>query len=73
MNKSKTTLMMENDTPIYVSNTQIENQDREIQRRITVRWRAFAKHIFKGNTGTCLKRQVYNSCVLPAITYGAKT
>ena len=23
------------------------------------------------NTGTCLKRQVYNSCVLPAMTYGA--
>ena len=23
--------------------------------------------------GTCLKRQVYNSCVLPAMTYGAET
>ena len=27
----------------------------------------------KGNFGTCLKRQVYNSCVLPAVTYGAET
>ncbi|KAK2186048.1 hypothetical protein NP493_204g02031 [Ridgeia piscesae] len=64
--------MMENDTPIYVNNTQIENvesyiylgqrystrdkyQDKEIQRRITAGWTAFAKHrdIFKGNT--CLK------------------
>ena len=27
----------------------------------------------KGNFGTCLKRQVYNSCVLPALTYGAET
>ena len=42
MNKSKTNVMMENDTPIYVNNT----------------LKAFAKHrdIFKGNTGKCLKR-----------------
>ncbi|KAK2160936.1 hypothetical protein NP493_1618g00017 [Ridgeia piscesae] len=84
--------MMEDGTPIYVNNTQIENvesyiylgqryctrdknQDKEIQRRITVGWTAFAQHrdIFKGNIGTRLKRQVYNSCVLPAMTYGAET
>jgi len=84
---------MENDTPIYVNNTQIENfesciylgqkysnrdkiQDKEIQKRITAGWTAFAKHrddVFKRNIGTCLKRQVYNSCVLPAMTYGAET
>ncbi|KAK2166690.1 hypothetical protein NP493_1312g00000 [Ridgeia piscesae] len=47
------------------------NQDKEIQRRITAGWTAFAKHldIFKGNIGTCLKRHVYNSWVFPAITY----
>ena len=28
---------------------------------------------FKGNIGTCLKRQIYNSCVLPSMTYGAET
>ncbi|KAK2177429.1 hypothetical protein NP493_598g01029 [Ridgeia piscesae] len=52
-----------------------KNQDKEIQRRITAGWTAFAKHrdIFKGNIGTCLKRQVYNSCVLPTMTYGAET
>ena len=35
----------------------------------------FAKHrdIFKGSIGICLKRQLYNSCVLPAMTYGAET
>ena len=27
----------------------------------------------KGNFGTSLKRQVYNSCVLPAMTHGAET
>ena len=92
MNKSTTKVMMENDTPIYVINTQIENvdsyiylgqrystrdknQDEEIQRRITAGWTAFAKHrdIFKGNIGTCLKRQIYNSCVLPTMTHGAET
>ena len=55
--------------------TRDKNQDNEIQRRITAGWRPFVKHrdIFKGNIGTCLKRQVYNSCVLPAMTYGAET
>ena len=38
-------------------------------------WAAYAKHrdIFKINIVICLNRQVYNSCVLPAMTYGAKT
>ena len=31
------------------------------------------QHIFKGNIRTSLKRQVYNSCVLPAVTYGVET
>ncbi|KAK2193366.1 hypothetical protein NP493_15g08075 [Ridgeia piscesae] len=55
--------------------TRYKNQDMEIQRRITAGWPAFAKHrdIFKNNIGTCLKRQIYNSCVLPAMTYGAET
>ncbi|KAK2190367.1 hypothetical protein NP493_82g00031 [Ridgeia piscesae] len=54
--------------------TRDNNQDKEIQRRITAGWTAFAKHrdIFKSNIGTCLKRQVYNSCVLLAMTYGAE-
>ena len=59
MDKSKTKGLLENDTPIYVNNTQIENvesyiylrqrysitdnnQDNEIQRRITGGWTAFA-------------------------------
>ncbi|KAK2154453.1 hypothetical protein NP493_2190g00019 [Ridgeia piscesae] len=39
---------------------------------ITSGWTAFAKqhNIFKGNIGTCLKIQVYDSCVLP---YGVET
>ena len=52
-----------------------KNQDKETQRRIMAGWAAYAKHrdIFKSNLAICLKRQVYNSCVLPAMTYGAKT
>ena len=55
-----------------------KNQDKEIQQRIMAGWAAYDKHwdIFKSNLAICLKRQVYkqyNSCVLPAITYGAET
>ena len=52
-----------------------KNQDKEIQRRIMAGWAAYAKHrdIFKSNLAICLNRQVYNSCVLPAMTYGAET
>ncbi len=52
-----------------------KEQDKEIQRRIMAGWAAYAKHrdIFKSNLAICLKRQVYKSCVLPAMTYGAET
>ena len=56
-----------------------KNQDKEIQRIIMAGWAAYAKHrhIFKSNLAICPKRQVYNStynsCVLPAMTYGAET
>ena len=52
-----------------------KNQDKDIQRRIVAGWATYAKHrdIFKSNPAICLKRQVYNFCVLPAMTYGAET
>ena len=52
-----------------------KNQGKEIQRRIMAGWAAYAKHrdIFKSNLAICLKRQVYNCCVLPAMAYGAET
>ena len=52
-----------------------KNQDKELQRRIMAGWAAYAKHrdIFKSKLAICLKRQVYNSCVLPAMTYGVET
>ena len=50
-------------------------QDKEIQRRIMAGWAAYAKHreIFKRNLAICLRKQVYNSCVLPAMSYGTDT
>ncbi|KAK2191276.1 hypothetical protein NP493_56g03004 [Ridgeia piscesae] len=67
----KTTCTWDRDTALCRD----KKQDNEIQRRITAGWTAFAKHrdMFKGNIGTCLKRQFYNSCVPPAMTYGAET
>ena len=52
-----------------------KNQDKEIQRRIVAGWAAYAKQrdIFKSNIAICLKKQVYNSCMLPYMTYGAET
>ena len=53
-----------------------KNQDKEIQRRIMAGWAAYAKHqdIFNlSNLAICLKRQVFNYCVLPAMTYGSET
>ena len=82
---------MENDTSLYVNNTQIANGESYIYRgqiystsdrnkdnksqRITAGWTAFAKHrdMFKGSLRYALKRLVYNSCVLQAMTYGADT
>ena len=51
------------------------NKDKEIQRRIVAGWAAYAKHrdIFKSNLTICSNRQVYNSCVLSAMTHGADT
>ena len=70
LNKSKTNVMMEDlpifvnsiqienvESYVYLEqrySTRDKNQDKEIQRRITTGWTAFAKHrdIFKGNIGT---------------------
>ena len=74
MNKAKTKVMKENDTYIYVITSQTDSVNivpgqgyilnttdyhTYMQRRITVRWTAFAKHpdIVNGNISTCLKIQ----------------
>ena len=52
-----------------------KNQDPEIRRRIKAGWQAFGRYsnIMKGNLPICLKRKVYNQCILPAISYGSET
>ena len=77
MNKSKTLKA----ASTYVG--QKSTLDRDTAPETTTKTRRFKEEsrpdgqhsptIFKGTTGTCLKRQVYNSCVLPAMTYGAET
>ena len=52
-----------------------KNQDNEIRRRIKAGWQAYGTRsiIMKGTLPTCLKRKVFNQCILPAMTYGAET
>ena len=80
MNIAKTNVMVVDNTPINVNNVLIEKSPMlrvlgTIQRRIMAGWAAYAKYrdIFKSNLSICLKKQVYNSCVLPAVAYDAET
>lgn len=53
-----------------------DNQTCEISRRIKLSWAAFGKlrnTVFKTNIPVCLKRKVFEQCVLPVLTYGAET
>ena len=55
---------------------QTASKEHEIKRRITLGWQAFgrASAIFKNKEiPTCLKRQVYNQCIIPTVTYGSET
>ena len=78
--------MIVDNNPMNVNNVLIKNvegygikkdtnQDKKIQRRIMAGWAAYAKHLelFKNKLAICLKKHVYNSCVLPDMTYGAET
>ena len=51
------------------------NQMAEVKRRIGLGWAAFGKlrMIFKSKMNNSLKRKVFDSCVLPVLTYGAET
>ena len=47
----------------------------EIRRRMKIGWKAFAKYkdILNSKIPMCLKRKVYDSCILPSMTYGCET
>ena len=55
--------------------TTLPNKEQEIKRRISLGWKAFgrASSIFKSKMPICLKRKVYNQCIIPTITYGCET
>ena len=52
-----------------------KDHEIEIKRRITIGWKAFYKNkdIMKSTLPICLKRKVYNECIIPAMTYGCET
>ena len=54
------------------TNTSFET---EIKRRIKLGWSAFGRHsnILRGSLPLCLKRKVFNQCVLSVMTYGSET
>ena len=87
-NKSKTKVIMENENQ-YKSTTlrprtlkasstwdidtaQETTKPRQGDSKTDHAWRN-SSDIFKGDIGPCSKRQVYNSCVLLAMAYGAET
>ena len=47
------------------------DNEHEIKRRITLGWKAFGRQskIMKSSLPICLKRKVYNQCVLPTMIY----
>jgi len=52
------------------------SKELEVKRRITLGWQAFgrASSIFKSkDMPIVLKRQVYDQCITPTVTYGAET
>ena len=52
-----------------------KDNDSEIKRRIKIGWMTFGKNrdILKSKMPICLKRKIYNQCVIPAMTYGCET
>ena len=53
----------------------LDSQTAEKKRRIGLAWAAFGKLrlIFKSKMNSSLKREVFDTCVLPVLTNGAET
>ena len=62
---------------VYLGQLVMMQNDKidEIKRRIVAGWIVFNKNrdIMQSKVPMCLKRKVYNQCVLTAITYGSQT
>lgn len=48
---------------------------KEIERRVKLGWQAFGRlqFVFRTKLPLCLKRKVFDQCVLPVLTYGCET
>ena len=53
----------------------LKDHDSEIKRRIKIGLKTFGinRDVLKSKMPMCLKRKVYNQCVIPAMTYGCET
>lgn len=47
---------------------------KEVQRRLALGWKKFwsLRHIMKGKISIDLKRQIFDSCISPVVTYGCQ-
>ncbi|KAL3271590.1 hypothetical protein HHI36_022065 [Cryptolaemus montrouzieri] len=55
--------------------TKKDNMTDEITRRVSLSWAAFGKlkHVLTSDIPHNLKKNLYNQCILPVLTYGAET
>ena len=52
-----------------------EKTKKEVNRRVSIAWAKFwgLKHIFKGSYSNKLKSDIFNSCIIPSLTYASQT
>uniref|UniRef100_A0A4P6D9I7 Putative endonuclease-reverse transcriptase panstrongylus megistus n=1 Tax=Rhodnius prolixus TaxID=13249 RepID=A0A4P6D9I7_RHOPR len=52
-----------------------ERTNKEIQRRLALGWQKYwsLKDIMKGNFGIAAKKHIFESCILPVVSYGCQT
>lgn len=82
-NGPKTNINIEGNTleyveeAIYLGQTVSFNNkwDKEIQRRTALAWKKYwsLKDIMKSNIAVSVKSKVFDSCILPCLTYGCQT
>lgn len=53
----------------------LDNTINEVTRRAKLAWSSFGRlnYILKSSLPMCLRRKVFNQCILPVLTYGSET
>ena len=51
------------------------DRECEIKRRINIGWKAYNKYryILRSDMPLCLKRKIFNQCIIPLMAYGSET